>query len=169
MGSFDKQQYHTVITGTYNKFQYFFEGRYFKTNGWRDNSYEKNKLLHMHGKYNFDNKTSLGLHLNYAPLKSAYPSKLTLQEWRENPRQTNKPWGIVDSWSFTGALTFDKTFTKYAATTKSNDKGIAEFMITKSGLWLITVRHKIPYEDSQTCDYHVFRYTLTFNLDEDVK
>jgi uncharacterized GH25 family protein len=50
----------------------------------------------------------------------------------------------------------------FAVSEKTDDLGIANIKIKQPGLWIVTVRHKMPYADQQVCDNEVFRYSLTF-------
>lgn len=109
-GSFDTQDHYAVLNGAMNKWEYYLEGRYHKTNGWQDNAWEQNGLFHTHAKYHLDDTTSMGFHLNYMRLTNGYPGTLTEDEFEENPRQTLQPFGDADSYTFIGALFFEKVF-----------------------------------------------------------
>lgn len=109
-GSFDTQKYFALINGTQKNSEYYFEGRFFKTHGWQENSWEEHKLLNTRFKYNFDETFSIGLYLNYAPLENGYPGTLTEVQFKQNPRQTVQHWGIGDSYTVLSALFFEKTF-----------------------------------------------------------
>ena len=109
-GSFETHQYSAVLNGTRKNWEYYAEGRFYKTDGWQDNSWEENKLLHAKLKYHPDETSTVGLHVNYAPISNGYPGTLTEAQFREDPRQTTQPFGDSDSYNFLGAVFFDKAF-----------------------------------------------------------
>ncbi len=108
-GSFDTQRYSAVIKGLTNKLEYYVEGRFFKTQGWQDNSWEENKLFNTILKYNLDG-IHMGFHFNYAPIRNGYPGTLTEKQFKENPKHTNQPWGKADSYTLILAPYFEKKF-----------------------------------------------------------
>lgn len=109
-GSFDTQRYSAVIKGLLNKMEYYLEGRFYKTQGWQDNSWEENKLFNTMLKYYLDNSSILGFHFNYAPIRNGYPGPLTKVQFKKHPRQTNQPWGDADSYTLVLAPYFEKNF-----------------------------------------------------------
>ncbi|MCX8041668.1 MAG: TonB-dependent receptor plug domain-containing protein, partial [Thermodesulfobacteriaceae bacterium] len=44
-GIFDTQRHAVVVKGLLNKVEFYGEGRFYKTQGWQDNSWEENKLF----------------------------------------------------------------------------------------------------------------------------
>ncbi|MCS7163671.1 MAG: TonB-dependent receptor [Thermodesulfovibrio sp.] len=109
-GSFDTQRYSAVLKGSLNKVEYYLEGRFYKTHGWQDNSWEENKLFNTMIKYTPDKSINFGLHFNYAPIENGYPGPLSESEFKENPRQTKQPWGKADSYTLVVAPYFEKNF-----------------------------------------------------------
>jgi len=51
-----------------------------------------------------------------------------------------------------------------AAVTDQN--GVTSIALSKPGLGIDTVRHKIPYPDRSLCDDDVFRFSITFWVGE---
>lgn len=109
-GSWDTQRYSTVIKGIVNRLEYYVEGRFYKTQGWQDNSWEENKLLNTILRYGLSDTANIGLHFNYAPIKNGYPGPLTKKQFKEDPKRTNQPWGDADSYTLILAPYFEKNF-----------------------------------------------------------
>jgi iron complex outermembrane recepter protein len=131
-GSFDTQQYSAVLNGALKNWEYYVEGRYYKSDGWQENSWEENELFNAKVKYNLDGTSTIGLHINYAPIKNGYPGTLTKEQFNEEPRQTTQPFGDNDSYAFLSALFFDKSFgnSKVFAKVKY---GLQEFELIDGG------------------------------------
>jgi outer membrane receptor protein involved in Fe transport len=109
-GSFNTFNSYAVLNGAQNNWEYYFEGRYLNTDGWQDNSWERNGLFHAHAKYNLNDSTAVGAHVNYMDLTNGYPGTLTKDQFKADPRQTNQPWGDADSYMLLMALFFEKSF-----------------------------------------------------------
>lgn len=52
----------------------------------------------------------------------------------------------------------------FAYATKTNKKGIAKVKIIKSGIWLVIVKHKVPYPDPAECDMISCSSALSFEV-----
>lgn len=117
-GSYDTQYHTASFGGAQCGWEYYTEGRFYKTKGYQDNTWEEHGLLHTRLKYHFDDGMSVGMHFNYAPLHNGYPGTLDYDLWKKNPKQTVQPWGEGDSYSLLGALTFDKAFGASALSAK---------------------------------------------------
>ncbi|SPD72908.1 ABC-type Co2+ transport system periplasmic component-like protein [uncultured Desulfobacterium sp.] len=63
--------------------------------------------------------------------------------------------------TFAGFSTDDSTF---AYATKSDENGIAKVKIIKPGLWLVIVKHEVPYPDPAKCDNFSLSSSLTFEV-----
>ena len=51
-----------------------------------------------------------------------------------------------------------------AYATKTNKEGMAKIKIIKSGIWLVIVKHKVPYPDPAECDTISCSSALTFEV-----
>lgn len=53
---------------------------------------------------------------------------------------------------------------RHAIETKTDDKGVAEIVISKNGYWMISASHRSPYPDRETCDEYMYNSAFTFEV-----
>ncbi len=52
----------------------------------------------------------------------------------------------------------------FAATVKTDPKGVARVKLSEKGKWFCTVTHEIPYPEKQECDTEKYNTTFTFDV-----
>lgn len=57
---------------------------------------------------------------------------------------------------------------QFATSGMTDETGMIDIPLSHPGLWIVTVKHKVPHEDPLLCDYHVFGHTLTFWVDSKI-
>ena len=87
-GSDDEGKYRVETGGTVERLNYNIGATYWKGNGWRDHSeFEKKSFLAKIG-VDPDESSNLTYTLDFQRTDEQYPGKLTLEQYREDPRQS---------------------------------------------------------------------------------
>ena len=103
---------------------------------------------------------SLGHKLEIVPLKD--PSNLSEGDYMPiKVTFEDKPLRTPVVATYAGFSTEKGVF---AYATKTNKEGMAKVKIIKSGIWLVIVKHKVPYPDPEECDTISCSSALTFEV-----
>lgn len=106
-------------------------------------------------------KKRIGLELEIIPLKD--PSLLKAGDYLPiKVLFRGKP--LSKEYVFATYAGFSSEKNVFAYATKTDSQGIAKVKILRSGIWLVVVRHSVPYPDPKKCDKISCQSALTFEV-----